>query len=250
MHSQIVGVLAVAFAFKVLSTSGVDTTNFCCLCEGCSSPLEHRLRLAVNTQGYTCNALAMDVADPSNTIRAGNAACAQLQNQWRNHCCNSFYVPVAIPQGPTQSPGARYPRGPHSSCQICPNGNIPVNRNTVVAVLNYPQVNTCIGLHWAALNGHFEDRLCRPLRNFFENPCGCNNGNASTNTGGNSISYGGVTSTVGTNPQTRPQTGTSTVTNVGARKDRPVEDRSKLDTKIGTSNNHRGQLKRQRARGL
>lgn len=219
--------------------------GLCCLCDKCNSPLQSRLTLAVDSRGYTCNALALDMADTANHIRVGNAACRQLKAQHYDRCCNPRHNPTPIAQGPTVSPGASFPRGPFSPCNLCANGQRPANPGTVVAVLNYPDVKSCIGLYWAGLNGYFEDRICRPLRNFYEVPCGCNV--APGNNGGAApvqvISVGGST------PQTGTGNNNSGTAGVPTKKVVPGVD-TKSQTKMSNSDNNRGGINRFRSRVL
>jgi hypothetical protein len=152
--------------------------GLCCLCDGCSPAVSGRGDLAVNNQGYTCTELILDMADTNNNILQGNAACNALKGKWYNHCCNPNHNPVVIHQEPTKSPGDKYPQGPNGWCDLCAAGNFPGNPTTIIAVLDYPLVSTCRDLHWRAQKGYFEDRLCRPLRNFYVTPCGCNVGSS------------------------------------------------------------------------
>lgn len=233
----------------LVSTTLATTDNerrFCCLCSDCTSPLTSRLALAVDSTGYTCNALAMDMADPGNHIKAGNAICLQLKSQHFDRCCNPNHNPVPIPQSAPASPGANYPGGPFSKCDLCPNGRLPSNPGTQVAVLNYPSVSTCIGLHWSAQKGFFEDRLCRPIKNFFEVPCGC--GTAPANNGGSvPVQVIGVN---GSAPvSTTNNNSNSGTSGVPAKKIVPSGD-SKSQNRLSNSDGNRGNLNRFRARAL
>jgi hypothetical protein len=180
--------------------------GLCCLCSGCSPAVSGRGNLAVNDQGYTCSKLILDMADTSNSILQGNAACNSLKGRWYNHCCNPNHNPAVIAQAPTTSPGAAYSQGPNSWCDLCANKNFPGNPTTVVAVLDHPLVSTCRDLYWRAQKGYFEDRICRPLRNFYAIPCGCNvdtsGNNGSSNGGGNSGGSGGAPNTGGSSGTT------------------------------------------------
>jgi hypothetical protein len=150
-----------------------ESYGLCCLCNGCSPAVSGRGNLAVNNQGYTCTKLILDMADPTNSIKQGNAACKSLKGKWYNHCCNRNHKPVVISQAVAKSAGSAYPQGPNSWCNLCASGKFPGKPTTIVAVLNHPAVSTCRDLYWRGQKGYFKDSLCRPLRNYYKTPCGC-----------------------------------------------------------------------------
>ncbi|GAX28999.1 hypothetical protein FisN_1Hh003 [Fistulifera solaris] len=177
--------LSIIFAFALASRTKADEEiGLCCLCDSCGPPVSGRATLAVDSQGTTCQQLVIDMADPTN-IQQGNQLCRQLQGQWYDHCCNPNHTPSIIAQNPTVSEGASYPSGPYSSCNLCENGQYPSLDQTLVAVLDFPNVNTCKELYWWAKQGNFEDRMCRPIQNYFAEPCGCGS-SSSSNQGGTS----------------------------------------------------------------
>jgi hypothetical protein len=163
-----------------------EKIGLCCLCDGCGQAVSGRGNLAVNNQGYTCTKLILDMADTDNDIKQGNGACNTLKSRWYDHCCNANHNPAVIAQAPTSSPGDAYPQGPNSWCDLCANGNFPAKPTTIVAVLDYPLVSTCRDLYWRAQKGYFEDRICRPLRNYYATSCGCNvsEGSSAASSGG------------------------------------------------------------------
>jgi hypothetical protein len=210
--------------------------GLCCLCDGCGQAVSGRGNLAVNNQGYTCTKLILDMADTDNDIKQGNGACNTLKSRWYDHCCNANHNPAVIAQAPTSSPGDAYPQGPNSWCDLCANGNYPSKATTVVAVLDYPLVSTCRDLYWRAQKGYFEDRICRPLRNYYVTPCGCNVDTSSGNNGGGSSSSGGGGGA--------PSTGGSTTGNVPDKKS-DVADAAKDASKM-YGEEVRGNLNRDR----
>jgi len=154
--------------------AGDASIGLCCLCSKCGPAVSGRGNLAINAKGYTCSQLILDMADPSNGMAPGSNSCKSLKNQWYNHCCNSSYKPPTIAQSPTPSPGDKYPKGPYSACNVCKNKKYPGYELTLVAVLDHPTVKTCRDLYWYSLRGNFQDRLCRPMQNYYQGPCGCN----------------------------------------------------------------------------
>jgi hypothetical protein len=215
--------------------------GLCCLCNGCSPAVSGRGNLAVDDQGYTCTKLILDMADSTNDIRQGNAACISLKGRWYNHCCNPNHSPAVIAQAPTSSPGDAYSQGPNSWCDLCANGKFPGKPTTVIAVLDHPLVSTCRDLYWRAQKGYFEDRLCLPLRNYYVTPCGCNDDTTSTggsSNGGGSSSGGAPVDTGGSSSSTGSTNGTPD------KKD-AVADASKDASKM-YGEEARGNLNRQR----
>lgn len=192
------GLLTTLFASIASIVAADEAIGLCCLCDSCGPPLSGRANLAVDDKGYTCQKLIIDMADPSNSIKQGNSACRQLQGRWYDHCCNPSHRPVPIAQSPTPSPGSRYPKGQYAQCDLCRNGRYPSSENTLVAVLDYPNVGTCKDLYWWARNGNFQERMCRPIQNYFNGPCGCGSG---TSSGGSPSTGGGAPDTnTGSNP--------------------------------------------------
>lgn len=160
----------------VIATVSADQDlGFCCLCDKCDMPV--RTSHPVDSKGYTCAALMLDMADPTNHIRAGNGICRQLQSQHRNRCCNRNYNPPSIPQTDVPKPGSEYGYGNSKSCNLCPNGRYPGKPFTRVAVLNYGGISTCKDLYWWLKNGKVEDRMCGPTSYMLGPACGCNQGN-------------------------------------------------------------------------
>ena len=179
-----------SFAFIAVAD---DTIGLCCLCSGCSAPLTDRALLAVDSQGTTCQDMSLDMADPSGNAQQGSGICRQLQTQHYDHCCNPNHTPSQIAQATTVSPGAEYPTGNYESCNLCKNGQYPGLDQTLVAVLDHPNVNTCKELYWMTQKGNFESRMCAPIQNYFEGPCGCTIAGSNANSG-SSYSSGGSTS--------------------------------------------------------
>lgn len=189
--------LSIIISFALVSLALADEEiGLCCLCDSCGPPLSGREMLAIDSQGTTCQQLVIDMADPTNSIQQGNQMCRQLKSQWYNHCCNPSHIPSQIAQAPTVSAGVNYPSGPYPSCDLCINGQYPSQDLTMVAVLDYPNVNTCKELYWWAKQGNFEDRLCKPIQNYFSGPCGCES-SGSSNSGGTNYDQGTVNSNPG-----------------------------------------------------
>lgn len=171
----------------VLRTQADETIGLCCLCGGCAAPLAERALLAVDSSGTTCQQMSLNMADPSGNAKQGSGICRQLQSKWYDHCCNPSHTPTKIAQTTTVSPGAEYPSGNYESCGLCKNGQYPALDQTLVAVLDHPDVNTCKELYWYTKKGNFESRMCAPIQNYFEGPCGCkisgSNGNSGSSNG-------------------------------------------------------------------
>ncbi|GAX27918.1 hypothetical protein FisN_21Hh268 [Fistulifera solaris] len=229
------GLLTTLIVSHAAFSAADETIGLCCLCDSCGPALSGRANLAVDNKGYTCQKLIIDMADPTNSIKQGNAACRQLQGRWYDHCCNPSHKPTAIAQSPVPSPATNYPRGSYSKCDLCRDGSYPSLDKTLVAVLNFPNVNTCKELYWWARNGNFEDRMCRPIQNYFNDPCGCGKGSSSGNSGGNTGGGAPDNNFGGSNPSTGGTPPKKTMPKV-------VKDTNKMYTE----NNRRGGLGRKR----
>lgn len=187
-------VVSMIFFIALLSVAQADQDiGLCCLCDSCGPPVTGREMLAVDSQGTTCQQLAIDMADPTNSMQQGNSLCRQMQGQWYNHCCNPRHIPSQIAQAPTASAGSSYPSGPYATCDLCTNQQYPSLDQTLVAVLDFPSINTCKELYWWAKQGNFEERMCRPIQNYFAGPCGCGSPN-SNNQGSSNSNQGGSNS--------------------------------------------------------
>lgn len=174
----------------VLSASpilGDEKIGLCCLCGGCALPAQHNTRL---NEMFTCGSLALHMANPRN-FQAGDSACRQFQNEHRATCCpttasaggspavttvatpraNAVDTPptaVQVAPGQSQIPPYTFP-----VCHLCPDGSAPTTTHAAVAILQYPEITTCMGLYNAGRIGIIESRLCIPIRNAVANACGC-----------------------------------------------------------------------------
>ena len=153
--------------------SGSYTGPMCCLCSGCSNPLTSRADLFVNSQGVTCTTLALAMANPNNDSTAGNAQCTQLQTLFRSMCCDASFTPPIIPQQATKPPKVKMTRGNQPTCHICADGSYPGKPYTLTASLFIPGTPTCRELYWMGRKGNIPARMCMPLQEFMQTPCGC-----------------------------------------------------------------------------
>lgn len=150
--------------------TGVD--HLCCLCNGCGSGVSDRHRLTVTPEGLTCLELLMEMADPANASKPGSATCDSLQRQYHEVCCNPECTPppVDVDWGSVEPPFAQ---GVEPECELCKNGQYPLKPSTATAVLGWEGNQTCRDLYWMGLTGNITDQLCKPMRSYFEVPCGC-----------------------------------------------------------------------------
>lgn len=236
--------VSLSIIFALMSQTLADETiGLCCLCDSCGPPLSGRATLAVDSQGTTCQQLVIDMADPSNSIQQGNGLCRQLQGQWYDHCCNPHHTPATIAQAPTASLGSSYPSGPYSTCDLCNNGQYPGLDQTLVAVLDYPNINTCKELYWWTKQGNFEERMCRPIQNYFAEPCGCGLSGSTNNQEGTSSSNN--YSTGGGAPD--QITGSTNHGSTSTNPDKKIAPEVSKDTKL-YSETDRGTIRRTKRR--
>jgi len=164
--------------FCLLFTSAQAVfSNFglCCLCSGCGRAVDGRGSQVISSSGRTCNTMALKMADKTK-FRVGSTKCKRFQDRFRNKCCNSSYrfVPkLTINKTTKNVPQKNYGKGSEPVCHVCHNGKFPRRPNTVTAVLYMPGKYTCKDLYYMGRAGKILDRLCNPLQDYFQQPCGC-----------------------------------------------------------------------------
>jgi hypothetical protein len=109
------------------------------------------------------------------------------------YSCDSSFTPIPVVQAPQPAPVSNMPKGDEPYCDLCLDGSYPNRPNTVTAILYMEGNPTCHQLYHMGRTGNIPDRLCNPLVDFFQAPCGC--GTSSNNGGGSS--NGGATSASG-----------------------------------------------------
>jgi hypothetical protein len=65
-------------------------------------------------------------------------------------------------------------------CSLCHDGSFPKKPYTYAAILGIQGNPTCEDLYWMGLVGAITDQLCKPLQNYYDTPCGCSGGSATT----------------------------------------------------------------------
>ena len=205
-----------------------DDIDLCCLCDRCGPPVSGREDLFVDANGKTCTDLVLEMADPRNDSTVGSDKCEALIEQFSARCCDPNHNPLPIEQDPTDPPRGDEP-GEHPVCNLCKNGSFPKNPNTVIVALPefIPGTNTCRDLYWMGLNGELTDQICRPLQNFAEVPCGCEDDE----------------------PSLPPTQKPDDISNYPPKKERP-RDSSKDSSKLHQGDRDRGGLHLRQARRL
>jgi hypothetical protein len=107
---------AVILMFFAIGRSD-ENIGLCCLCQACNPA--HRMDFFIDDRGTTCRKLALEMADPTNDSKQGNAVCRALQSQHRRTCCDPTYNPVEIPQKPVLGDKNPYSTGKYNSCDLC-----------------------------------------------------------------------------------------------------------------------------------
>ena len=161
--------------------SGDEDIGLCCLCGGCKPPV--RFSEIVDSKGTSCGLLANQMADPKYSAR-GSSKCINLKSLHYDRCCNADFDPDPIAQAPTMSPGTKFSHGPYAPCNLCIDGSFPTKPTSLTAVAGIPGTPTCQDLYWISKKGNIEERMCRPMQNYFEGPCGCVSGGGNNNNGG------------------------------------------------------------------
>lgn len=145
--------------------------RYCCLCEECDIP--PRATLYVGEDYLTCDQLNWDYVD----IDPTSNKCATMKNTYRTACCDlSVPAPDPVAQEPVPSPASQFPQGSNDICHLCLNEQFPEKPYTVTAVLyiDDPPNPTCEDLYWMGLTGNIPNRICYPMQDYMEDPCGCN----------------------------------------------------------------------------
>jgi len=67
-----------------------------------------------------------------------------------------------------------YPQGDNDPCEVCYKDNsFPSKPFTVTAILYMPGNPTCEDLFYMGRQGSIPNRLCYPLQDYMQGPCGC-----------------------------------------------------------------------------
>jgi len=127
--------------------------------------------LFLDSYGLTCGGLELNM---TGVYSPGSAECADLQGKYRKSCCDATYTPIPVEQPPTPPPGSSYPQGNEPICDICLDGSFPTKPFSVTAVLYIPGNPKCEDLFWMGRAGTIPGRLCYPLQDYMQVPCGCN----------------------------------------------------------------------------
>jgi len=130
----------------------------------------------IDSRGMTCDKLAVEMADTHNGSRMGNGECTALQNAYRGKCCDKNTRATSVAQTPTKAPnfGLRY--GGEPICDLCGDGGKPGTGHTIIAMLYMQGTHTCNKVYEMGQKGHILDKLCKPLKKWAVEPCGCNIG--------------------------------------------------------------------------
>jgi len=146
--------------------------RFCCLCDNCNRPVSNRGGLKITSSGDTCNTMSLKMARES----AGSSTCSSNIGRYRNSCCNANSTPKAVAQSQQKAanPISSYKKGNEPTCHVCADGKFPRNPNVVTAILYMPGNPKCEDLYYMGRQGSIPDRLCNPLQDYFQQPCGCN----------------------------------------------------------------------------
>jgi len=126
--------------------------------------------LFLDSYGLTCGGLELNM---TGVYSPGSAECADLQGKYRKSCCDATYTPIPVEQPPTPPPGSSYPQGNEPICDICLDGSFPTKPFSVTAVLYISDNPKCEDLFWMGRAGTIPGRLCYPLQDYMQVPCGC-----------------------------------------------------------------------------
>jgi len=154
----------------LLSTVSAEDP-LCCVCEGCASYPSDRGGLYIDS-GVTCGSLELEMATQ---YEPGDSTCTSLVNQYRDTCCNADITPSSVsqPQASTDKYD-EYPQGEHAYCELCwKDSSFPTKPYTVNAILYIDGYPTCEDLYYMGHTGNIPDRLCYPLQDAMQGPCGC-----------------------------------------------------------------------------
>ena len=165
--------------FFFVSTFADEDIGLCCLCDDCKPVVRGREALTVDNKGKTCNALYMDLADPTNASKMGNALCLDQIGRFRSRCCDAKHIPVEIVQAPTPAPNFGITEGTEPICNICRDGSYPTQPFARIVTFDrfIKGEKTCDELYRMGLTGNIPDQICNSLVNYAQRPCGCTSNN-------------------------------------------------------------------------
>lgn len=166
-------IFAVLFCgFTISSVLCAPLEEFCFLCADGVYPANAERFIDAN--GKTCQELDAEMFNPSNDSKPGNAKCTQLQNQYRNCCCNNNANCSPIKQNPAPAPPPNpYPTGRQPVCHLCNGGTFPKKPYTLTTVYGIPGNPTCEDLYYMGRAKQIDAALCYPLQLYMRGPCGC-----------------------------------------------------------------------------
>jgi hypothetical protein len=169
-----------ASAFLIVSTLADEDIGLCCLCDDCKPVVRGRESLKVDDKGKTCNALYMELADPTNESKMGNSVCLNQIHQFRSRCCDAKHIPIEIVQAPTPAPNFGMEEGTEPICNICRDGSYPTIPFARIVTFDrfIKGEKTCGELYRMGLTGNIPDQICNPLVNYAKGPCGCTSNQA------------------------------------------------------------------------
>ena len=170
--------------YILLLTIASCQAQICKLCGSTPVPPLARHDTFVNSFGYTC----IDKAGEAMGLPDGSNACSNIKKRYQQMCCDLSVEPPVFEQTMDKiehEEGNMFARGPHPPCHICPiikdgrvhKGKYPGDPNHKAAILGETTpVQNCRGLFWFGRLGNVEERLCRPMQNYYKVPCACQDG--------------------------------------------------------------------------
>jgi hypothetical protein len=123
-----------------------------------------------NNQVMSCNECALKLASQYSP----GSTCNSQASKFRNACCNKNIKPTVYQKTQAAPKANPYAKGPNPSCPVCHYGVSPKKPNTVTAVLGMKGNPTCLELDQMGRAGQITTKMCAPLQDYMDQPCGCN----------------------------------------------------------------------------
>jgi hypothetical protein len=117
----------------------------------------------------TCNEVALKLA----ADYAPGGSCNSQASQFKNACCNKNANPTEYEKPQAAPESNPYGRGSNPECPICHYGVEPTKPNTVTAVLGMKGNPTCKQLDLMGKAGQITTKMCKPMQDYMDIPCGC-----------------------------------------------------------------------------
>jgi len=165
--SFLVSFIALLPALVSAQPSEENDYGLCCMCGGCWHPI--RGDLFITEDGGTCETVALEMAG----LAQNSQRCREYKKNYRSDCCDRNANPIPVAQQEPEDFVPNLPQGDEPQCDICKDGGFPGYPKIVTKTLYMEGHQTCEQLYHMGNAGHILRRLCWPMQDAYQEPCGC-----------------------------------------------------------------------------